>query len=102
MGVNVAVNVTPSYETVAGTCTPPASLRSTVTAVTLDASIASLNVADTAVAIATFVAPLAGVLTTTVGSVTSSSVVNDQLASPASALPATSFTPDGPPLTVAV
>src|SRR5438034_6683084 len=68
-------------------------------------SIASLNVAVTAVVVATPVAPLAGDTPVTVGGVVSGvAVVNDHVKSLASALPAESFTRGSvaPPCTVAV
>ena len=69
------------------------------------ASIASLNVAMTAVVAATPVAPLVGDTLVTVGGVVSGVVVvNDQVKLVASALPAESFTRGSvaPPFTVAV
>ena len=68
-------------------------------------SIASLNVAVTAVVVATPVAPLVGDTLVTVGGVVSGvAVVKDQLKLLASALPAVSFTRGSvaPPFTVAV
>ena len=65
-----------------------------MTPVTVVGSTTSLNVAVTVVAMATLVAPAAGVVESTVGGVVSvDPVVNDHTLFAASALPATSFTP---------
>jgi hypothetical protein len=66
-------------------------------------SIGSLKVAVTAVLVATPVAPLDGVTDVTIGGVgAGAAVVNDQVKLAAIGVPASSFTPDVPPTTVAV
>ena len=63
---------------------------------------ASEKVPVTVVPVATPVAPAAGTVAMTVGGVVSAlAVVNDQLTSAASGLPATSVMPPTPPLSVA-
>src|SRR5687767_1286345 len=67
------------------------------------ADISSLNTAVMVVLALTPLAPLAGVTDVTVGGVASTNrVVNVQLNVLASALPAASFTPDAPPMILAV
>jgi hypothetical protein len=61
-----------------------------------------LNVAVTGVAVATPVAPLAGVTELTVGGVAVAAVVKDQEKAAAIGVPDVSFTPAVPPPTVAV
>ena len=102
VGVSVTVNVEVLYDTVAATSAFDGSFSRTVAVVTDEARSASLKITLTAAAGLTPTAPPAGVTPTTVGGVVSASVVNDQLASEASALPARSFTPAEPPVTTAV
>ena len=81
-----------------------AGLRSTkVDVVSVELRIGSLNVALTPVVVLTAVAPLAGVTAVTVGGVGSdTTVVKDQRKLLAMGLPARSFTPPAPPMTVAL
>ena len=72
-----------------------------VVLVMVDASIASLKIAETAVLRVVPVAPLAGVTDVIVGGIISA-VVNFHVKLLAKAFPATSFTPEEPPLIVAV
>ena len=72
-------------------------------AVSVAALIGSLKVAVTAVVALTPVAARAGVMLVTVGgAVSTTTVVNDHTRLLASALPTTSFTPELPPVIVAV
>ena len=89
------------YDTLAATAVLP-SINNTVLVVMVEAFMASLKVTVTAVLIATFVVPLAGLNELTVGGVVSATVVNDELASAANALPAASLTPLAPLLTTIV
>jgi hypothetical protein len=100
-GVRVAIRVACVYATFAATATPPGPRSRTVDGVIVADAIASLNVAVTVVAAETPAAPFTGVTLVTVGGVTSAAVVNDQVMSAASALPAASFTPLVPLTTVA-
>src|SRR5262245_13688266 len=79
----------------------PGSRSTIVDVVIVEAFMASLNVTVTVVFTGTDVAPLSGVRAEIVGGVMSA-VVKLQLELDTSALPATSFTPDEPPTTVAV
>ena len=98
------MRVTLSYVTVAVIRLLPGSRSSKVDVPIVDVSIASLNVAVTAVVIAIPVAPLAGDIAVTVGGVVSVTVVNDHVELAASALDARSLTRGSvaPPFTVAV
>ena len=80
-----------------------AALRSwNVDPLIVDAVSASLKMAETGVLRLTQVAPLSGETDDTVGGVTSTAVVNFQLKFLSKAFPATSFTPEAPPVIVAV
>src|SRR2546425_4838220 len=81
----------------------PLTTRVTLVVLIVEAVIASLNVAVTFVPTATPVAPLAGAVPVTVGGVVSAGAAGGEVQglSRASALPAKSFTPEAPALTLA-
>src|ERR1700683_415563 len=87
-GVNVAV--VPAYVTVPGTGVAPGPVRVNVAEVIVAGSMASLKAAEIAVLTATAVAPLAGIVETTVGG---TAVVNVHAKLAASAAPVTSLAP---------
>ncbi len=93
MGTKSAL--TPEYDTVPGTATPPADSVK-VAAVRVSGSIASLNVAAAWVTSETPVAPGAGMVVITRGAIVSASapVEKVQAKLPANALPARSLAPD--------
>jgi hypothetical protein len=91
--VRVATLLTVLYVTDAATATFDGFLSVNVVPVIVLEFIGSLNVAVTVVAVLMPLALLAGVELVTVGGVVSAAVVNDQVASGASALPARSVAP---------
>ncbi len=99
-GFSVARWLLVLYVTTAGTSTLPGPRNSNVVVLIVAGFMSSLKVAVMLPLRETPVAPLPGVIEDTVGGVVSVTVVNDQLASAASALPAASLTPAAPPRTV--